>query len=90
MQDREMTTDLLQTQKKATSDYNNCASESAHMEVKRVFMDLLEEEQNIADQLFCKMNARGWYPTEEAPEDKRNDAREQFKGCACSCGCGVC
>ena len=88
MGDREMTTDLLHTQKKATGDYNNYATESAHLEVKQVFLDLLREEQNISHDLFSQMQNRGWYATEEAPADKRCDLKEQFRGCECGCtGC---
>ncbi|MBR6530738.1 MAG: spore coat protein [Clostridia bacterium] len=85
MGDREMITDLLHTQKKATSDYNNYATESAHMEVQQVFLDLLKEEQHIGHDLFCQMSSRGWYPTEEAPQDKRCDLKAQFRGCECGC-----
>ncbi len=85
MQDREMTTDLLQTQKKASGDYNNYATESAHTEVKQVFLDLLESEQQITHDLFCQMQSRGWYATEEAPQDKRSDLKAQFAGCADGC-----
>lgn len=88
MGDREMATDLLHTQKKATSDYNTYATESAHLQVKQVFLDLLDEEQTITSDLFCRMNERGWYPTEEAPADKRSDLKGQFAGCENGCrGC---
>ena len=85
MGDREMTTDLLQTQKKATGDYNNYATEAAHTDVQQVFLDLLYEEQKIGHDLFCQMQNRGWYAVEDAPVDKRNDAKAQFRGCECGC-----
>ena len=88
MGDREMATDLLHTQRKVTSDYNSYATESAHLEVQQVFLDLLKEEQGISHDLFCQMSGRGWYPTEEAPVDKRTDLKGQFRGCECGCtGC---
>lgn len=88
MGDREMATDLLHTQKQASADYNMYATESAHMEVQQVFLDLLQEEQKISHDLFCQMTSRGWYPTEEAPTDKRCDLKAQFRGCECGCtGC---
>lgn len=87
MGDREMITDLLHTQKQASGDYNNYATESAHLEVQQVFLDLLYEEQQIGHDLFCQMSSRGWYPTEEAPADKRCDTKSQFEGCAKGCNC---
>ncbi len=90
MQDREMTTDLLHTQKQAASDYNMYATESSHMEVKEAFLDLLYSEQQISHDLFCQMQSRGWYASESAPDDKRQDLKAQFSGCATSCGAGGC
>ena len=78
MGDREMATDLLHTQKQTTADYNANANECAHPEIKSVFLDLLQSEQSIGHDLFCAMQNRGWYPTEEAPEEKKTAIRNQF------------
>ena len=79
MGDREMVTDLLQTQKHTTADYNTSANECAHVEIKQAFLDLLDEEQAIGHDLFCAMQSRGWYPVEEAPENKKTQTREEFQ-----------
>lgn len=88
MQDREMTTDLLGTEKKAGEDYNRFATEAAHPQVKEVFLGLLREEQGISHTLFSMMQTRGWYEVEEAPCEKREALKKQFEGCARACfGC---
>lgn len=80
-----MTTDLLDTQKHTTGQYNSYANEAAHTEVKQAFMDILFEEHQIGHGLFCEMQNRGWYATEEAPEPKKCDCKAQFADCECGC-----
>ena len=40
-------------------------------------MKILGEEHDIQFKIFEQMNAKGWYPTTPAPQDKINEAVQQ-------------
>ncbi len=78
--DREIMDDLLASQKQITAEYNTAANECASSALQTEFMTLLGEEHQIQMELFQEMRKRGWYPTEQAPRQKIEAAREQFTG----------
>ena len=78
--DREIMDDLLASQKQITAEYNTAANECASRALQTEFMTLLGEEHQIQMELFQEMQKRGWYPTEQAPRQKIEAAREQFTG----------
>ena len=78
--DREIMDDLLASQKQMTADYNTAANECASSALQSEFMTLLGEEHQIQMEIFQEMQKRGWYPTEQAPRQKIEKAREQFTG----------
>ena len=78
--DREIMDDLLASQKQITAEYNTAANEWASSALQTEFMTLLGEEHQIQMELFQEMQKRGWYPTEQAPRQKIEAAREQFTG----------
>jgi len=83
--EKEMITDVLSTQKHLTDGYNNYANESACESVKNTMMAVLTEEHDIAHEVFCLMNKRGWYPTEAAPQDKIAQAKQKYSSTPCYC-----
>lgn len=78
--DREIMDDMLASQKQMTADYNTAANECASNALQTEFMTLLGEEHQIQMEIFQEMQKRGWYPTEQAPQQKIQSAKEQFTG----------
>lgn len=78
--DREIMDDILASQKQITADYNTAANECASSALQSEFMTLLGEEHQIQMEVFQEMQKRGWYPTEQAPQNKVSQTREQFMG----------
>jgi spore coat protein CotF len=76
--DKEMLSDLLSTQKHITNGYNTRAGECQCDSLRGTFLNLLQEEHQIQNQLFCESNSRGWYPVKEAPTTDINAARQMF------------
>ena len=72
--DKTMMTDMLSTQKFIASNYNNYAGECATRQSKSKLMRILKEEHDIQQEIFEKMQSKGWYETATAPADKVNRA----------------
>ena len=77
--EKEMLTDALASQKYVTENYNTFANECANPAVKNEFMDILNEEHQIQFELFSEMNKRGWYPLEQANQQKVSQAKQKFQ-----------
>ena len=75
--DKTMMTDMLASQKFIAQNYNNYAGECSTKQSKAKLMKILNEEHDIQFQIFQQMNAKGWYPTQAAPQDKINQAIQQ-------------
>ena len=80
MQDKDMLGDALSAQKQITDAYNTCANECATPAVRDELLKLLREEHAIQAGVFTEMQKRGWYPTEQAPQQKIDQTKEQFMG----------
>ncbi len=75
--DKTMMTDMLASQKFISQSYNNFAGECATKQSKNKLMKILGEEHDIQFAIYEQMNAKGWYPTPEAAQDKINEAVQQ-------------
>lgn len=75
--DKTMMTDMLASQKFITQNYNNYAGECASKQAKTKLMKILSEEHDIQYKIYEQMNAKGWYPNTQAPQDKINQAVQQ-------------
>ena len=75
--DKTMMTDMLSSQKFIAQSYNTYAGECATKQSKAKLMKILGEEHDIQFKIFEQMNAKGWYPTTPAPQDKINEAVQQ-------------
>lgn len=76
--DKEKLTDALSSEKYLTDDYNTFTSESATPEVKACLQNILCEEHDISNSIFCEMSARGWYTTEKADQSKLDCVKQKF------------
>lgn len=77
--DRERMDDVLSSQKFITEGYNIFANECATPALKSEFMNLLTEEHQIQHEIFTEMQKRGWYQTEQADQNKINQAKQKFQ-----------
>jgi spore coat protein CotF len=76
--DQDMMKDLLSSQKFVTDGYNNHANEAATPAVLTDFMNILRDEHQIQNEVFCEMQTRGWYPTEAADQNKVTQAKQKY------------
>ena len=78
LNDREMLTDALSSEKFMTENYNTFTNECASPTLMNEFMNLLSEEHQIQHDIFSEMQKRGWYPTPMAEEQKIQSAKQKF------------
>lgn len=77
-QDKDRMMDALSSQKFLSGIYNESLNEAYHTPVKNCFSGLLEDVHRTQEELFALMNERGWYPVENAEEQKVTAARQKF------------
>lgn len=80
MNDQERMSDLLMTEKKMASNYNEFASECVNPSLKDAFLKALNKGQNIQSSLFNAAQSRGWYQTAPADGAQINQAYQKFSG----------
>lgn len=78
MSDKEIINDSLATQKFIASGYNTYAGECSNINLKNDMINILAEEHAIHADLFNEMQARGWYQTETADQQKINTVKSKF------------
>ena len=76
MTEKEMMTDILNSQKQMTGMYNTFVNECSAPAVRHEFMNLLNEEHQIQADVFSEMQKRGWYPVENAEQQKIEQAKQ--------------
>ena len=77
--DREMMDDALDSEKAMTGLYNTCANECAGAALKAQVMSLLCETHQMQTEVYDEMSRRGWYTTEQAPQEKVEKAKGKFQ-----------
>lgn len=77
-QDKDRMMDALSSEKFLSGIYNESLNEAYHTPVKSCFSGLLEDVHRTQEELFALMNERGWYPVEDAQEQKVAQARMKF------------
>lgn len=77
--DQERMEDLLSSQKSITGLYNTAANECATNGLQSELMTILGEEHRIQMELFTEMQKRGWYPVEQAEQQKIQQIRDRFQ-----------
>ena len=76
--DRAQLTDLLNSQKFITGQYNANLNEASTPAVRSTLASILSEEQTIQNRIFNEMNQRGFYPVCQAEEQKINKTKDQY------------
>lgn len=78
MQDKDLLTDALSSQKFITDVYNTFANECAAPNVRNEMLNILHDEHCIQADIFCEMQKRGWYPTTQADQQQVQSTKQKF------------
>lgn len=79
MQDRDLMEDLLSSEKAVTGSYNTFTNECVAAQVRDQFLNILNEEHQIHADVFDEMQKRGWYPMENAEQQKITQVKQKFQ-----------
>ena len=80
MNDQMIMENLLLTEKGACDLYLHGAIESATPNVNTAFDQNLAESLTIQDEIYQKMAAKGWYTSQQAPQQQVENLRQKFAG----------
>ncbi len=78
MQDQEIITDLILTEKKMSTNYNQFASECVNDQLRDTFVNLLTKGHKTQAELFKTAQQKGWYQVEQAEQQKISQASQKF------------
>lgn len=77
--EKEMLSDALSSQKFTTDGYNTFANECSNPAVKGEIMNILNEEHQIQFEIFSEMHKRGWYPVQQAEQQKIVQTKQKYQ-----------
>ena len=80
MDDKCIMENLLNTAKGACDLYLHGTLESATMNVHQAFDNALNDTLCMQDDIYKKMSSKGWYPTDQAEQQKISKVKNQFAG----------
>ena len=78
--EKELLQDGLISQKQITDSYNSFAGECVNEQLRGAFLNILDDEHRIQADMFCSLQANGWYQVEPAEQQKIQKARQKFSG----------
>ncbi len=78
MDDKTIMENLLQTSKGICDLYLHGTIESATAGVTQTFNKNLNESLCMQGEIYQKMSAKGWYPTQEAPAQQIQQTKNKF------------
>ena len=79
--EKEVLGDALSAQKATTELFNKASNECVHENVRESLLDILEEEHEIQQDVFCMMHQKGYNPTPVAEDKKVQQLKMQYKEC---------
>ena len=79
LDDREILTDVLTSQKQISAVYNTGGSECVNEKLRCDFLNILRDEHNMQSGVFTQMQQRGWYPTAAAEQQKIDETRTKYQ-----------
>ena len=80
MNDRFIMENLLLTTKGVCDLYMHGTIESGTPNVHDTFDKALNKSLCMQDALYQKMSSKGWYPTQQADQQKIDQVRQKFSG----------
>lgn len=78
LDEKEMLNDFLISQKLITSSYNTYAGECVNAQLRNTFLNILDDEHKIQADIFGNMQAKGFYQTEPAEQQKVWQAKQKL------------
>ena len=78
MDDRSLMENMLMLEKGACDLYMHGAIESSTTDVHAAFTGSLNSSLDMQDKIYLKMQAKGWYPSDEADCNKLNSVKQKF------------
>ena len=70
MNDKELTHDLLSSEKQVISSYSTGITESSCANLRNTLMTNFKSSQDLQYKVFDSMKTKGWYPTKDAPSSE--------------------
>lgn len=78
MDDKCIMENILLTTKGVCDLYLHGAIESGTINVNSAFDKALQESLSMQDEIYQKMSAKGWYPAEQADQQKIQQVKQKF------------
>ncbi len=78
MDDRCLMETLLNTTKGACDLYLHGTIESNTPDVHQTFDTVLSDTLCMQNEIYSKMSAKGWYPSESAPQQQIQQTKQQY------------
>lgn len=80
MEEKDILQDILVLEKDIVKTYGSYIIESSCEKMRSLLTDNMSESAEGQFEVFEAMNTRGYYPVEDAPAQKVQQAKTQFKG----------
>ena len=78
MQDKETMESILLTTKGVCDLYMHGTIEASDKQVHQAFDRALSDSLAMQDNIYQKMTAKGWYPTEQVEQQKIEKVKQKF------------
>ena len=78
MDDKNLMENILLMEKGVCDLYMHGTIESPTDNVHKAFCDALNESLSMQDTIYSQMEAKGWYPTEQAEQNKISTVKQKF------------
>ncbi|MBR1497365.1 MAG: spore coat protein [Oscillospiraceae bacterium] len=78
MDDRQIMENILLTTKGACDLYLHGTIESPTAKVRQAFSTALNNTLGMQDEVYKQMAAKGWYPSEQATQQKLTEVRQKY------------
>ncbi|MBS4786299.1 MAG: spore coat protein [Clostridiales bacterium] len=79
MDDKNLMEGILLLEKGVCDLYMHGTIESSTGNVHQAFSKALYESLSMQDSLYSEMSAKGWYPTEQAEQQKIQSVKQKFQ-----------
>ncbi|MBD5104070.1 MAG: spore coat protein [Ruminococcaceae bacterium] len=81
MDDKNLMENILLLEKGVCDLFMHGTIESSTANVHQTFNTALNDALCMQDNIYDKMSEKGWYPTEQAEQNKVNTVRQKFSAC---------
>ncbi len=78
MDDRNLMENMLLLEKGACDLFMHGTIESSTQNVHRTFSNSLNDSLKLQDEIYLKMQSKGWYPTETVDQNKISTVKQKF------------